>query len=131
MNVLLTSVGRRVELARAFRAAYERLGLEGQIIATDIDGLAPAFQVVDVPIQVPRVDLPDYIPTIKEICSSEKVDLVLPLIDPDISVLAANKSELESTGARLGVADSNAVEICLPDETFGINERMQQRCRGR
>ena len=66
-NVLLTSVGRRVELTRLCRRAYERLGLNGSVVATDMDALAPALQTVDRPYTVPRVSSSDYIDAIERI----------------------------------------------------------------
>ena len=110
-NVLLTSVGRRVELVRGFRAAYRGLGLAGRIVATDIDELAPAFQVVDTPIRVPRIKDPRYLPKIIEICETQDISLVLPLIDPEIPVLSRHKVAIEQTGAKLGVVDLAATEI--------------------
>ena len=108
VNVLFTSVGRRVELLRAFRRAYHSLGLGGQIIAVDTDPLAPALQVTDRPYIVPRLNLPDYIPTLADICEREQVGLVFPLIDPDIPVLARHRGVLEATGARLAVVSTEA-----------------------
>lgn len=111
VNVLFTSVGRRVELIRAFRQAYEALNIGGKIVATDIDPLAPALQVVDVPYVVPRLTDPAYIPTLVKICHQEKIDLVFPLIDPDIPALAAHREAIEVTGARIAVVSTKAVEI--------------------
>jgi len=108
VNVLFTSVGRRVELLRAFRRVYRSLGLAGSIVAVDIDPLAPALQEADRPYLVPRLDSPDYVPTLAQICEREKVNLVFPLIDPDIPVLAANRADLEATGARLAVVSAQA-----------------------
>jgi carbamoyl-phosphate synthase large subunit len=108
MNVLFTSVGRRVELLRAFRRAYDSLGLGGNIVAVDIDPLAPALQEADRPYIVPRLTLPDYIPTLVEICRREQVDLVFPLIDPDIPMLARHREDVEATGARLAVVSTEA-----------------------
>lgn len=108
VNVLFTSVGRRVELLRAFRRAYDALGLFGHIVATDIDPLAPALQVTDRPYLVPRYTAPDYIPTLIEICRREAIDLVFPLIDPDIPILADHKAALEATGARVAVVAPQA-----------------------
>lgn len=110
VNVLFTSAGRRVELLRAFRRAYDALGLAGQIVAVDIDPLAPALQVADRPSIVPRLSDPAYIPALVEICQREQVSLVFPLIDPDIPVLAAHREALESTGARLAVVSPQAAE---------------------
>jgi len=111
VNLLFTSVGRRVELLRAFRQAYQSLGLDGQIIALDIDPLAPALRLADRPCIVPRLSAPDYLPTLVRICEREGVDAVFPLIDPDIPVLARHRELIERTGARVGVVSEQAAEI--------------------
>lgn len=111
-TVLFTSVGRRVELMTSFRESMLTLGIEGRIIATDIDPLAPAFQLVDEGFLVPRVDSPDFIPTIERVCQDQSVDLVLPLIDPDIPLLSANKVRLQETGALVAVVGEEQAQIC-------------------
>ncbi len=111
INVLFTSVGRRVELLRAFRRAYAELRLDGRIVAVDVDPLAPALQEADRPYIVPRLSDPTYIPTLAEICRRECVHLIFPLIDPDISLLARYRQDLEATGARVIVVSPEAAEI--------------------
>ena len=111
LNVLFTSVGRRVELLRAFRQAYTTLGLRGRIVALDIDPLAPALRLADTISLVPRLTSPDYIPTLVEICRREAIDLVFPLIDPDVAVLAAHREQIEATGARLAVVSQQACAV--------------------
>jgi carbamoyl-phosphate synthase large subunit len=100
VNVLFTSVGRRVELVRAFRKAYAELGVEGRIVAVDIDPLAPALGECDEVFMVPRTDEPHYVSTLVALCVRERISLVLPLIDPDVPVLAAHRDALDATGAR-------------------------------
>lgn len=102
-SILVTSVGRRVELVHAFRRAFLRLGLEGSIIGTDIEPLAPGLQEVDQPYIVPRISDPAYIPTLIEICRREAVDVIFPLIDPDIPILAASRSTFEEVGTHVAV----------------------------
>lgn len=111
INVLFTSVGRRVELLRAFKRAYADLGLTGNIVAVDIDPLAPALQEADRPYIVPRLSDPAYIPTLSQICRWEQVHLIFPLIDPDIPVLARHRRELEATGARVVVVSEEAAAM--------------------
>lgn len=111
VNVLFTSVGRRVELLRAFKRAYVDLGLSGNIVAVDIDPLAPALQEADRPYIVPRLSDPVYIPALVEICVQEQVHLVFPLIDPDIPVLTRHRQELEAGGARVVVVSEEAATI--------------------
>ena len=112
MNILFTSAGRRVELLRAFRAAYQCLQLEGSMIAIDADPLAAALRIADRIYIVPRLDSPDYIPALVEICAKERVDVVFPLIDPDIQVLSQHRAKLEVVGAKLAVVSMEAAKIC-------------------
>lgn len=110
-NVLFTSVGRRVELLRAFHQAYDALGLDGQIVAVDMDPLAPALQLADHPYVVPSLSSPDFIPNLIEICRRERVILVFPLIDPDIPVLAEHRAKIEATGTRVAVVSPEAAKV--------------------
>ena len=114
-NILLTSVGRRVELVRQFQAAYQRLGIQGKVVGTDIDWLAPALHVVDQPYLVPRFDAAGYLPALAEICERDEIALLLPLIDPEIPVLAAARAVLETSGTKLGVLHEDAVGIAKLD----------------
>lgn len=109
MNVLFSGVGRRVELLRSFRAAYEELGIEGKIVAVDIDPLAPALREADATYIVPRLADPDSVSTLVEVCRREQVGLIFPLIDEGMPVLAAGRRELEKTGARLVMISQGAL----------------------
>lgn len=120
-SILLTSAGRRVELARAFRHAYKKLGVSGKVIAVDTDPLAPALQVADRSYIVPPLESKEYIPSLVRICRDEQVRLIFPLIDPDIAVLAANRDELEGTGAKLASVPLWAAKITADKwETLGF-----------
>jgi carbamoyl-phosphate synthase large subunit len=110
-GILFTSVGRRVELLRAFRRAYQELGLLSRTVAIDIDPLAPALRVADRCRLVPSLDDSDYIPTLVDICHEEDVRLVFPLIDPDIPVLTRHEAEIEATGARIATVSSEAAAL--------------------
>ncbi|MCO5186745.1 MAG: ATP-grasp domain-containing protein [Anaerolineae bacterium] len=111
VNILFTSVGRRVELLRAFRHAYQMLNLEGHIVAIDIEPLAPALREVDRPYIVPRLSADDFLPTLLEICRRESIDVIFPLIDHDMPVLARHRTAIETTGTRLAVAPEEAIRI--------------------
>ena len=111
INILFPSAGRRVDVLRCFRQAYQALGITGNIVALDIDPLAPALGVADKTYLVPRFIEPDYLPTIAEICRQEAIDLIFPLIDPDIPRFAEARVALEATGARLAVIPHAAALI--------------------
>jgi carbamoyl-phosphate synthase large subunit len=108
VNVLFTSVGRRVELVRAFRRAYEALELDGRIVGVDIDPLAPALRECDDFFMVPRCDDPGYVGAVAEVCKREQISLLFPLIDPEIPVLARARDEL---GTRAMVLPPDSAEI--------------------
>jgi carbamoyl-phosphate synthase large subunit len=114
INILFTSAGRRVELMRLFRASLEALGDDGRIIALDVDALAPALHALgpqDRTYLVPRSDTTSFVSRLLEICTRERVQLVLPLIDPDIPILAREAGALKNVGAIAGSVDSRAAEI--------------------
>jgi len=111
VNILFTSVGRRVELLDTWKNAYSNLEIDGKIIGTDIDPLAPALDKVDINYIVPKVTSPNYVASLMKICKIENVDLIFPLIDPDIPVLANNRDKLESYGAKLIVSPIKSTNI--------------------
>jgi carbamoyl-phosphate synthase large subunit len=110
-NTLFTSAGRRVELLRAFRRAYQALGLRGEVIGIDIDPLAAALRVASKAYIVPRLSAPDFLPALLAVCRTERVDLIFPLIDPDVPTLARHRQALEATGARLAVVSAEAAAV--------------------
>jgi hypothetical protein len=58
MNILLTSVGRRVTLLKEFRQSMRRSNITGKIVAADLKPNAPASFLADVSELVPRVNDP-------------------------------------------------------------------------
>ncbi len=102
MNVLFTSAGRRVSLLKHFKHAMSELGLaEGKVIACDAGDSAPASFIADIALSVPRIDSPDYIGKLLEICQQYRVDILIPLIDTDLIILAKTKSRFESIDTRV------------------------------
>jgi carbamoyl-phosphate synthase large subunit len=111
VNVAFSSAGRRVELLKAFRDAYRNLGLTGNIIALDVDPLAPALQVADRAYIVPRLQEASFVPALIEICVRDKVQLIFPLTDRDIPILASRREEIERTDAKVVVVSSEAAQM--------------------
>ena len=111
INLLFTSVGRRLELLRAFRKAYDKLKLNGNIVAFDADPLAPALSVADKVYIVPKINTSEYLPKLISICQNEDIRLIFPLIDPDIFQLVDNRDQIESTGAKVMVIPDKYARI--------------------
>lgn len=112
INVLFSSVGRRVELVKAFREASEELGIKSNLIGVDIDDLAPALRFVDKSYRVPRILSENFIPTIIEICKKERIAIIIPTLDTELILYAENKELIErESGAKVMVSDLKTISI--------------------
>ena len=109
VTVLVSSAGRRVELLRAFRAALHDLDLDGRVLATDRSWYSSARHSADEQFQVPGCDDPDFVPRMVELCAEQRVDLVVPTIDPELPVLAAARDELAAVGTTVAVSSPEVV----------------------
>ncbi|MBQ4482166.1 MAG: ATP-grasp domain-containing protein [Lachnospiraceae bacterium] len=114
INILVLSAGRRVELVNCFKAARDRLGIRGKIVAADASNLAPALYFADVKEQVPYIsDNDGYVRAIIDICVRHDVSLIVPTIDTELLLLAERKEEIEgSTKARVLISSYEVIRIC-------------------
>ncbi len=112
VTILLLNAGRRVELLNAFRAGFVAEGIAGRIVTTDIQPLAPAWQMGESRHLLPRSRDPGFVEALTDLCRAERVDLVVPLIDPDLPVLAAGRKDIEASGARVLVSAPEAIARC-------------------
>lgn len=95
MNVLILSAGTRVKLIQYFKKA---VGDRGRVVAADVSALAPAIYEADKYYIVPPISNPGYMESILSICREERIDGVLSLIDPELSLLAENQERLAEIG---------------------------------
>ena len=110
MNYLFCSVGRRGELIKFFK---NTLSDESKVIATDNSPYAPALYMADKQYIVPRIDDPDYLKCLFEICKKENIQAVTTFIDPEIEILAKNRKAFADIGvAVLGPSEYTA-KLCF------------------
>ncbi|MBQ9360017.1 MAG: ATP-grasp domain-containing protein [Lachnospiraceae bacterium] len=114
INILILSAGRRVELVNCFKAARDRLGISGKVVACDASNLAPALYFADVREQVPRIAENDnYVNSFIEICNRYEIDLVVPTIDTELLLLAERLDEIEAaTKAKVLISSLDVIRIC-------------------
>lgn len=110
MNILILSAGTRNKIIQYFKIS---LGEDGYVIATDCSNLAPAIYEADRHYIVPRITEPGYIDCILDICKKEKVDGVLSLIDPELSLLAESKDKFKELGTTVIGSDYKLCETSL------------------
>ena len=117
-NVLITAAGRRTTLVRAFGdAAHTR---KGRVFAGDVDALAPALLLADVAVRTHRTDDPGYVSDLLRAVAEHSISLVVPTIDPDLSVLADRQDLFVALGCRVAVSSPSFVRIALDKHETGV-----------
>ena len=110
MNILILSAGTRNKIVRYFKRA---LNGRGNVVATDMSPIAPAPYEADRRYLVPRITDPAYLDTVLDICRRERIRGVLSLIDPELSLLAANRERFEALGVTVVGSDYALCERAL------------------
>ncbi|HEU65669.1 MAG TPA: hypothetical protein ENN57_03265, partial [Chloroflexi bacterium] len=110
MNILLTCAGRRNYLVHYFK---EVLGKHGNVLAVDASPDAPALQEADQAFVLPRIDAPDYIETLLDLCQEKKINLLLSLNDLELPYLSANLSRFLAVSTIPVVSSSSVINTCF------------------
>jgi carbamoyl-phosphate synthase large subunit len=84
--IMITGVGRRYDIVASFAQ-------HTKVIATETSPLAPAQYAAQVRALVPSLDDPGYVPELIRLCEQHNAGAVIPLIDPDIEVLARARAD--------------------------------------
>lgn len=112
-NILILSAGRRVELVQCFQKAAQRLNIKSNVVAGDCSETAPAIYFADRKVILPRINEPNYIDEIINICKLENIALIIPTIDTDLLLLAQEKDRIESeSGTKVLVSSPEVISIC-------------------
>lgn len=110
MNFLILAAGTRNKVVQYFKKTFDGVGT---VVATDASELGPAIYDADKHYIVPHITAPGYINVILDICEKEKIDGVLSLIDPELSLLAANKDKFNAVGTTVVGSSYNLCEMSL------------------
>jgi carbamoyl-phosphate synthase large subunit len=110
-NILLSSAGRRVSLLKLLQQTLADMGLGGEVLAVDMSRTAPAFHAADRAFTVPRCTDEAFVPRMLEICADNAVDLIVPTIDPALSVYAAERERFADEGVAIAISDAETIEI--------------------
>ena len=110
MNFLILAAGTRNKVIQYFVKTFSGVG---KVIATDANTLGPAIYDADKYYIVPPISEPGYIDKILEICQKEQVSGVLSLIDPELSLLAANEEKFKAIGVKVIGSSYDLCEMAL------------------
>lgn len=112
-NILITSAGRRVSLVKAFRNDLNARIPGAKVFTAEMNPeWSAACRISDGYFVLPRVTDTEYIQLLLDLCIREDVGLVVPTIDTELLVLAANVDLFAASGITLAVSDLSLVSRC-------------------
>ena len=110
MNFLILAAGTRNKIVQYFKRTFDGIGT---VVATDVNMLGPAIYDADKYYLVPPVTDESYIDRVIEICRKEKIDGVLTLIDPGLSLLAEHTEDFKAVGTTVIGSSFKLCEMAL------------------
>jgi carbamoyl-phosphate synthase large subunit len=116
MNVLITSVARKVWLVEAFRRALEGSG--GLVLASDADPLAVGLRLADGCVDLPRQDDLCFEAALLAACQGRRIDLIIPTRDAELMWFAARREKLAAMGVTVMVAPPTVIAVCQDKLAF-------------
>jgi carbamoyl-phosphate synthase large subunit len=112
LTLLISCVGRRVELVQAFRSAARRLGVDLCLIASDTTPTAPALNCADGRVLVPPISDDGYVPALLDTVRKHEVDALIPTIDTDLLPISEHRDAFENAGCIPLIADPDVINVC-------------------
>ena len=110
INVLILAAGTRNKIVQYFKKTFDGIGT---VVATDASTLAPAIYDADKYYIVPSITSKEYIDIVLGICKKEQIAGALSLIDPELSLLAANEERFHAIGTRIIGSSYELCEMAL------------------
>lgn len=105
MKLLVTSIGKRVQLIEYLKQKFT-------VIGADASEETPARVFVDQFYHIHRCTEEEYIEDIIKICQDEKITILIPLYELEFHSLNQNRERIEQTGAKLLLSEQPIIDIC-------------------
>lgn len=109
-NILITTIGRRGTLTKIFKKELNKIG--GKVIVTDNSPLAPALYEADGYYLTPKIDAPNYIDTLLEICHKENINVIIPLLEKGFIILDQARDIFEKEGIKVLLSSKKVFSLC-------------------
>lgn len=112
LAILLSSAGRRNQLAQCLREDAGLLGRDLLLLGADLrPKLSSACQFADLSFEVPRCLSAEYVPALLEICRKHQVRLLIPTIDTELEALSRHAVDFSRIGTRVVVSRPEVVAM--------------------
>ncbi|OGY79340.1 MAG: hypothetical protein A3B74_00645 [Candidatus Kerfeldbacteria bacterium RIFCSPHIGHO2_02_FULL_42_14] len=118
VRILLTSVG--VETGpNVINALKKSSDFTPYIIGTDNDPLAAGLYLCDEKVIAPRIDTPDYMSHLMQVCHTYRVDIIIPLLSKEMPFFASASQLLkEKAGIKIAISDPKTIQLCADKNLF-------------
>ncbi|WP_238916571.1 ATP-grasp domain-containing protein [Clostridium sp. YIM B02555] len=108
-SLLLTSIGKRVQLIKHLSKTFN-------IIGVDAGDINPAKSFVHKFYKIPKASEKNYIEILLEICKIEKVKVLIPLYEGEFEILHNERSEFYRIGTVILLSNKEILNICKDKE---------------
>ncbi|WP_299164491.1 ATP-grasp domain-containing protein [uncultured Eudoraea sp.] len=129
MHILITSAGRRVSLVRAFQTELKLLVPNGKVFAADANPTASAAcNVADASFKLPMINDDNYLECLLQVCLKNKISLIIPTIDNELSLLALNRIKFEEYNIQIVVSSIEFINKCRDKrntQTFFLSKNIR------
>lgn len=105
MNLLLTSIGKRVQLIKHLKQSFN-------VIGVDAGELNPAKSFVDKFYKIPKANEDGYIESLLHICEEEKIKVIIPLYEGEFDILHNAREKFRNIGTLLLLSNEKILNIC-------------------
>lgn len=113
ITVLVTGVGATTGIS-VIKGLRQQDEFSVRVVGTDINPkkMIAGSHFCDGFYTVPLAVNKSYIPTLLDICEKEEVDLLIPIIDIELQLIAENVETFRSRGIRVLISDLETIRIC-------------------
>ena len=116
-NILITSLSKKIPLAKAVKKAAQKFGTHVKVYGGDIDAACIGRHFVDEFWQMPPINaLTNEV--LIEYCKKHHITFIIPTRDGELEFWAARKEALAAEGIHLMVSTIEAVYYCLDKLLF-------------
>ena len=105
MTIILTSIGKRVELIK-------HLKTKGRVIGVDSSEFNAGRYFTDDFYVIPKASQSGYVEALLDVCTKEKADYIIPLHESEFDILCDNRSRFDEIGVTLVLSDRAVIDIC-------------------
>lgn len=131
VTVLITGMGSTTAISVA-KGLKRQTEFDVRIIGVDInrrDEIAGS-SFCDQFYTIPEARKPEFIPALLNICATEGVQVVFPVIDVELEMIAARADAFRAKGIRAWLSDAETIRVCNMRACLQLRLRRHQAQRG-